>query len=96
MIDTRILSARDDVKAAAAALADGSLAAAKAAVSAARTALSALLTECPRLQDRDRNDIEAAYRTLNQELELGLGPSAVHGLDAVQGSLTRIADRWAA
>ena len=91
-----IISAADNVKAAAAALADGDVAAATAAVDDARRLLWELLSEGPVMSERDRRDIESAYRTLNQDLELGLGPSAIRGLDAVHGSLARIADRWTA
>ncbi|ALA48704.1 hypothetical protein I5H37_gp060 [Mycobacterium phage Filuzino] len=73
--DTRVITARDDAKAGAAALDD------------ARCALHELLSEGPQLPFLDREALE---------LNLELVSKALSRVDAVIGSLDRLADRWTA
>lgn len=97
MIDTRLITAASDVKAAAAALtgANPSPAAARAAIDDARCLLHELMTGGPKLPDDIQRDLDVDYRVLNAILERGpAGTVDVRSLDAVYGSLTRVADRW--
>ncbi|AYB69295.1 hypothetical protein SEA_GALACTIC_61 [Mycobacterium phage Galactic] len=73
--DTRVITARDDAKAGAAALDD------------ARCVLHELLNEGPPLPFLDREALE---------LNLEVVSKALSRVDAVIGSLDRIADRWTA
>ncbi|AAN07988.1 hypothetical protein M609_gp064 [Mycobacterium phage Job42] len=75
VVDTRVITARDDAKAGAAALDD------------ARCALHELLSEGPPLQFLDREALELNLDVVNK---------ALSRVDAVIGSLDRIADRWTA
>ncbi|AUV60562.1 hypothetical protein SEA_SCOTTISH_60 [Mycobacterium phage Scottish] len=75
VVDTRVITARDDAKAAAAALDD------------ARCALHELLSEGAPLQFLDREALE---------LNLEVVSKALSRVDAVIGSLDRLADRWTA
>lgn len=99
MIDTRLINAASDVKAAAAALASAkpSPEAARAAIDDARCLLHELMTGGPKLPDDIHRDIDVDYRVLNNILDRWLTRCFdVRSLDAVYGSLTRIADRWTA
>ncbi|QFG04885.1 hypothetical protein SEA_NITZEL_59 [Mycobacterium phage Nitzel] len=104
MLDTRIIEARDDVKAAAAALDcnQPNPAAAQSALDDARCLLDELLTETLWLPDkssitRKRESLEEAIKLMN----LARGNRRVQGAvieiaDRVVGGLDRLADRWAA
>ncbi|WRQ08561.1 hypothetical protein JDBV01_00405 [Mycobacterium phage mcgavigan] len=71
--DTRVITARDDAKAGAAALDD------------VRCALHELLSEGPQLPFLDREALELNLEVVNK---------ALSRVDAVIGSLDRLADRW--
>lgn len=97
MIDTRLIHARDDAKAGAAAADDYQRATAAACLDDARTALHELLNEGPKLADRDRKALQYDLRQFEEALNLvrlGKLKCAAYVADRIVGSLTRVADRW--
>ncbi|WP_454232187.1 hypothetical protein [Mycolicibacterium fortuitum] len=97
MIDSRLIQARDDVKAGAAAADDGERATAAACLDDARTALCDLLNADTQLADRDRASLRYDLRQFEEALKLlrvGKLKSAVYVADRIIGSLTRLVDRW--
>jgi len=99
VIDTRLITAKQDAKAAAAALNDGDRACAKACLDDARTALCELIDEGPHMKAGDRFDLGRDYRSLCRALQsLHDNPGSHIGVidicDRVTGSLSRLADRW--
>lgn len=97
VIDTRLISARDDAKAGAAAADDGARDIASACLDDARTALGELLDEGPKLTDRDRDALSFDLNQFEEALGLlriGRLKAAAYVADRIVGSLTRVADRW--
>ena len=97
MIDSRLIQARDDAKAGAAAADDGERATAAACLDDARTAVWELLNADAQLADRDRTALLYDLRQFEEALKLlrlGKLKSSVYVADRIIGSLTRLVDRW--
>lgn len=97
MIDNRLIQARDDAEAGAAAADDGERETAAACIDDARTAVWELLNADAQLADRDRKALRYDLRQFEEALKLlrlGKLKSAVYVADRIIGSLTRLVDRW--
>ncbi|OBK04671.1 hypothetical protein A5746_10250 [Mycolicibacterium conceptionense] len=97
MIDTRLIQARDDAKAGAAAADDGERATATECLDDARAAVWQLLNAETDLADRDRSTLRYDLKQFEEAiklLQLGKLKSAVYVADRIIGSLTRLVDRW--